>query len=311
MLIWHNMANPSKCSVMKKLAKILSTVFLLSGVGLFAHAQQCDLDLKARSSEVAAYVDSVLPCLTDLPEGYWWDYQVETQFFDKINEERTSRGLPALKRRYELSNAVRFHSLDMAVNNFFEHSGPDGRSVDGRIAAFDRRAIIESMAENIAKQDLVIEPQDADYVSTYDFSDALDILHESLMNSEGHRKNILSKSATHVQIGVIRSNRGIWVTQNFISLSGTLSEDLPMRFAPGEELTAHPTYTDTAWTFRKFKAERASGQLVPFEYDDEKTIITRGLEGDASLAIASTRKGELPNMTYSINFIGPAFTVEG
>ncbi len=296
---------------MKHLVKILGTLVLLSGMALGALAEGCNLSLETRASGVASYVDSALPCLTDLPEGYWWDSQIETQFFDKINEERASRDLPALKRRDELLGAVRFHSLDMAVNDFFEHSGPDGRSVDSRIAAFDRRAIIESMAENIAKQDLVIEPQDADYVSTYDFSDALEILHTSLMNSEGHRKNILSKSATHVQIGVVRSNRGIWVTQNFISLSGTLSEDLPMRFAPGEELTARPNFTDAAWTFRKFKAERPSGQLVPFEYDDEKTIITRGLAGDASLAIASSRKGELPNMTYSINFIGPAFTVEG
>lgn len=296
---------------MKYLAKIIGIAYLFSAIGLSAHAQDCDLDLKTRPSEVASYVDAALPCLTDLPEGYWWDYKTETQFFDKINEERTSRGLPALKRRGELSGAARFHSLDMAVNNFFEHRGPDGRSVDDRIAAFDRRAIIESMAENIAKQDLVIEPQNVDYVSTYDFSDAPEILHTSLMHSEGHRKNILSKTATHVQIGVVRSKFGIWVTQDFISLSGTLSEDLPMRFTQGEELNAHPNYTDAAWTFRTFKAERASGQLVPFEHADDKTIITRGLEGDASLAVASTRKGELPNMTYSINFIGPSFTVEG
>ena len=50
-----------------------------------------------------------------------------------VNAERTSRGLKALKRDGDLAQAARGHSRDMASNQYFDHTSPDGDSVGDRI----------------------------------------------------------------------------------------------------------------------------------------------------------------------------------
>jgi uncharacterized protein YkwD len=50
-----------------------------------------------------------------------------------VNVERTSRGLPALQRDGDLSQAARAHAADMARNNFFAHVNPDGDTLSDRL----------------------------------------------------------------------------------------------------------------------------------------------------------------------------------
>jgi uncharacterized protein YkwD len=50
-----------------------------------------------------------------------------------VNVERTSRGLPALQRDGDLSQAARAHATDMARNNFFAHVTPDGDTLSDRL----------------------------------------------------------------------------------------------------------------------------------------------------------------------------------
>ena len=50
-----------------------------------------------------------------------------------VNAERTSRGLKALRPDGDLARAARSHSRDMARNQYFDHTSPDGDSVGDRI----------------------------------------------------------------------------------------------------------------------------------------------------------------------------------
>jgi uncharacterized protein YkwD len=50
----------------------------------------------------------------------------EQSVADLINEFRTKNNLSALNVDPRLTQAARVHSLDMATNNFFSHSGSDG-----------------------------------------------------------------------------------------------------------------------------------------------------------------------------------------
>lgn len=52
-----------------------------------------------------------------------------------LNQERTSRGLPAFATDGLLAQAAREHSEDMVRRAYFEHTTPDGRTVQDRIRA--------------------------------------------------------------------------------------------------------------------------------------------------------------------------------
>ena len=57
----------------------------------------------------------------------------ETQAIQLINQEREKHGLPALVPDGRLIAAAEAHSQDMAVHNFFSHTGPDGSTPGDRL----------------------------------------------------------------------------------------------------------------------------------------------------------------------------------
>jgi uncharacterized protein YkwD len=52
-----------------------------------------------------------------------------------MNRERAARGLPPLASNGLLARAAAAHSQDMVARRYFEHAGPDGRTVQDRIRA--------------------------------------------------------------------------------------------------------------------------------------------------------------------------------
>jgi uncharacterized protein YkwD len=268
----------------------------LAGSAAFA----CDLRLSARGQTTADYVEAVRPCLRQLPAGYKFDTKMEAAFLERINVERTTRGLSPLALRRELLGPARFQSLDMAANHFFDHQSLDGRSPGDRVTALDRRALIQRSAENLAMLEIVR--------GRYNFSKILPQLHENLMNSPSHRANILNPDLTHVAIGVVVTRTGVWATQVFINLSGTLSEDVPLRMTAGQSLRARPRIRD--WTFRHFEAETGKDQFAPFRHTARGAVVPEGLSGDIELAAFSIQMGERKDMIYSIRLVGPAITIQ-
>ncbi len=57
----------------------------------------------------------------------------ESQFLDLINEYRAENGLGTLTLSQSLSNASEYHSQDMATKGYFEHTMPDGTTVEQNV----------------------------------------------------------------------------------------------------------------------------------------------------------------------------------
>lgn len=136
---------------------------------------------------------------------------LEWQMLDLINAERVSRGLNPLKLELRLNDAAEDHSRWMINVDRFSHTGAGGSSHSERMrdANFDLAGSWRT-AENIAWQSVRGQPGLAD--------DVVD-LHESLMNSSGHRANILNPSLEVIGIGIERGDYrgwdGLFVTQKF------------------------------------------------------------------------------------------------
>ncbi|GIN71337.1 CAP domain-containing protein [Bacillus sp. J14TS2] len=129
----------------------------------------------------------------ELKEGF------EYQLFDLTNAARVKNDLPILDWDEEVMKTARGHSTDMAENSYFNHTNLEGESPFDRMTADD---IAYQMAgENIAM---------GQFSSIF--------AHEGLMNSPGHRKNILQKDFRALGVGVDFSEEGQpYFTENFLT----------------------------------------------------------------------------------------------
>lgn len=273
---------------MRRVIASLAFLFLLP-----LPALACDLRIEGRPLAVASYVEMARPCLANPPAGYAFDETLERRFLELINAERKTAGLPALKLRTDLRDAARLHSLDMAVNGFFGHVGPDGRGPGERIAALDRTALADFSAENVATVSRTGARIGANF--------AVKRLHRNLMDSPSHRENILHPKATHVAFGVARTESGVWVTQLFMRVSGTLPEAAPLRVSSVRALTGRPVGLE-GWRFVRYDMVAPSGALEP-----PAGGVRPGR--DARLAAYATQPGDDPLSYYWMRFPGPAVTI--
>jgi uncharacterized protein YkwD len=121
---------------------------------------------------------------------------LEAQMLVLVNNERTQRGLPPLKADPELTKVARAHSNDMFVRGYFSHYSPEKKDPFDRMKAARVRFL--SAGENLA------------------LGQSLSICHTGLMNSPGHRANILHKSFGRVGIGILDGGlRGLMISQEF------------------------------------------------------------------------------------------------
>lgn len=153
--------------------------------------------------DVADFV-AVTPRQTDT--GYVLPYEVtsgleveqsaEERMLQLVNEERAAVGLQPLVMDPALVEVARAHSGDMFRNGYFSHQSPTTGSPFDRINA----AGIEYVT---AGENLALAP-------------TLDVAHQGLMDSPGHRANILEPSFGRVGIGAISApGRGTMYTQVF------------------------------------------------------------------------------------------------
>ncbi|UWQ28112.1 CAP domain-containing protein [Leisingera sp. M523] len=147
--------------------------------------------------------------------------QLERQMLDLINAERTSRGLNPVQLELRLNDSAEDHSEWMLQQDVFSHTGSGGSSAGDRMkdAGFQFSGSW-TWAENIAWQSERGAAGLADDVVN---------LHESLMNSPGHRANILNANVEVIGIGIEQGNFNGWdavmVTQNFARTSADLQLD--------------------------------------------------------------------------------------
>lgn len=123
----------------------------------------------------------------------------EFQLFDLTNSARVIRGLSILTYDDAVSNTARKHSEDMAIHNYFSHENLKGKSPFDRLE--DDGLTFTFAGENLA------------YGQTSSI-----FAHEGLMNSMGHRKNILNADYRNLGVGTaFNKDATPYYTENFFS----------------------------------------------------------------------------------------------
>lgn len=121
----------------------------------------------------------------------------EQNLFEITNALRVREGLHALEWDTLAAASARKHSEDMARNNFFAHTNLNG------LDPFDRMER-DGISYSYAGENLALGQFNAIFA------------HEGLMNSIGHRKNILNKGFTRLGTGVAYgSDKRPYFTQKY------------------------------------------------------------------------------------------------
>ncbi|SFH22815.1 uncharacterized protein, YkwD family [Desulfotomaculum arcticum] len=123
----------------------------------------------------------------------------EQQMVSLVNQERAEAGLKQLTVDMRLVKSARVKSSDLVNSNYFAHTSPKGTTPWDLIHA---QGVSYSRAgENLAG------------------AASVDRAHTSLMNSQGHRANILNPNFTHIGIGIVDGGPyGKMFTQHFAQI---------------------------------------------------------------------------------------------
>lgn len=136
-----------------------------------------------------------------VPLGFTYDKAevrpfLEMKMLELVNRERTKEGLPPVKADPEMTKVARAHSRDMFVRGYFAHDTPEGKTPFDRMRAAGIQ--FTAAGENLA------------------LAQTLEIAHTNLMNSPGHRANILHPSFGRLGIGILDGGfYGLMISQEF------------------------------------------------------------------------------------------------
>ncbi len=126
------------------------------------------------------------------------DPDAEAEMLRLLNQERTTLGLPALELDPRALPVARQHSQEMFRLKYFGHQSPVLGSPFDRLQA--AKISYSRAGENLA------------------YAHSVAIAHRGLMESQGHRENILRPEFTQVAIGVVSAGPyGRMFTQLFIT----------------------------------------------------------------------------------------------
>ena len=111
------------------------------------------------------------------------DYASEKNMLEMVNAERAKVGVKALVWDEDRAIVGRNHSEDMFERGYFSHYSPEGKDVGDRL-------MDAGISYNVAGENLALAP-------------TLQRAHDGLINSPGHKRNILDPAFNKVGIGVI------------------------------------------------------------------------------------------------------------
>lgn len=124
------------------------------------------------------------------------DEKSERRMLELVNKERAKIGAKPLRLDSTIILVAREHSKDMWERGYFSHVNPDGKDPFDRM----REGGVQFLA---AGENLALAP-------------TVELAHQGLMNSQGHRRNILDPAFGRIGIGVIDGGiYGKMFTQNF------------------------------------------------------------------------------------------------
>lgn len=130
--------------------------------------------------------------------------ELEQQMLELVNNERVKAGLKPLEMDNKLLELARLKSQDMIDKNYFSHTSP---TYGDPFTMMKNFGVEYWMAgENLAG------------------NSSLTSAHKALMNSPGHKANILKPEFTHIGIGVVKGGPyGMMITQMFIKSRNEVS----------------------------------------------------------------------------------------
>jgi uncharacterized protein YkwD len=121
---------------------------------------------------------------------------LEAEMLVMVNKERQKNGLQILQADPEMTQVARAHSQDMFVKGYFSHNNLEGKDPFQRMRDANVRFL--DAGENLA------------------LAQTLEIAHKNLMNSPGHRANILSPHFHRLGIGILDGGfYGLMISQEF------------------------------------------------------------------------------------------------
>ncbi len=121
---------------------------------------------------------------------------LEVEMLNMVNEERVSRGLRPLQIDPELTLVARAHSKDMFSKGYFAHVNLNGQDPFDRMK--QAHVNFRSAGENLA------------------LAKTVEMAHKNLMNSPGHRANILQPAYGRLGIGILDGGYyGLMISQEF------------------------------------------------------------------------------------------------
>ena len=136
-----------------------------------------------------------MPASVSEPVELPLDAEKAAALVDAMNLARIEHGLSALTVDVELTAVAEARARDLVRNRYFDHYGPDGHSAFSELAA---RGIAYGLAgENLARNNY---PEDSTVQAAF----------KGLMESPGHRANILEARFSRVGVVAARSGR-TWV----------------------------------------------------------------------------------------------------
>jgi hypothetical protein len=128
----------------------------------------------------------------------------EKQLFDLVNRERERAGVSKLEWNDNLARAALRHSQLLDEHQDLSHQFAGEPSLQERVGVTGAR--FNSVAENVAEA-----PEVA-------------VAHKSLMESPGHRANILNPDYNAIGISIVQHGQELYVTQDFAHILVSYSE---------------------------------------------------------------------------------------
>ncbi len=144
--------------------------------------------------------------------------ELEQLVHQEINDVRQDHELSKLAFDDDLREVARYHSKDMAQEEYFAHTAPDGETMSDRYDTFGYSCRVSTGdgryatgGENIYMMQYTVQ--------SYSEEEIAQKAVEGWMNSPGHRENILREYWQKEAIGVYVIESGgetrVYVTQNF------------------------------------------------------------------------------------------------
>ena len=159
----------------------------------------------------------------------------------------------------------------MAWTGTFGHEGAGGRSPFDRIAALDRSLVSSSARENVSRVGGDIDP-----------AEVVDWIHDGLMQSPGHRDNILASDVSHLAVGVVALGDRFVTTQVFVGQVASLDPPLSVRLVDPGGVLASVSLPD-AWTFVGYAVAYPGGEMA--RIGDEAPLAS----GDGQLMVLARK----------------------